>query len=97
MRLALALAPLVVALCACTSYSAPKALANGSYLLTASGVHSRSDVSENAAARAEKLCATQGRSAEIIEISYGTRFLGPEQASITFRCVVRPVGPQRAR
>lgn len=92
-----ALAPLLAMLCACTSYSEVKPLADGSYVFTASDMHSRSDVSENAAGRAEKLCATQGRSAQIIDISYGTRFLGPQQASITFRCIVRRAGSQLSR
>jgi len=85
----LVLVALVTVLCACTSYSVVEPLADGSYMLTASDVHSRSDVSENASERAEKFCARNGKGAQLIDVTYGTRFAGPQQATITFRCTTR--------
>lgn len=71
----------------CTSYSGVMAIQDGTYVLTASGAFSRSDVRGSAGEKADKFCGERQQRANLIEASDGTRFMGPTQTTITFRCV----------
>lgn len=89
MKTLIALVGLLVVLGACTSYSRVMPLKDGTYVITAASAYSRSDVRESAGEKADDFCAQRHERVELVDATDGTRFTGPTQTTIAFRCVSR--------